>query len=126
MKNYPELKCYRDVIFWWKFMLNTDRTVFPNYVDPKSPREISPCTSMSAQLSFDWNPEMQGYRVTALGIECFCAPDPRKVNPLTGKPIPPENIPTHRYPSTATPSFYVPAPVIKTEDDIIYRPNLPR
>jgi hypothetical protein len=34
--------------------------------------------------------------------------------------------PVARYPSTATPGFYCPAkPVVKTEDDVIYRPNLP-
>ena len=125
MKNYPELRCYRDIIFWWKYVLNTDRSVFPNYVDPLSPREIARQSRMNAQLSFDWDQENNGYRVIAMGTELHCAPDPKKVNPMTGKPIAPESMPTHRFPSTATPSFYVPAPAIKTEDDIIYRPNLP-
>ena len=54
-----------------------------------------------------------------------CRPNPKQTNPVTGKVIPPEQLPMHRYPSTATPSFYVPLPPIKTEDDVIYRPNLP-
>ena len=36
-----------------------------------------------------------------------------------------DELPKHRYPSTATPSFYAPPPAIKTEDDAIYRANLP-
>ena len=31
----------------------------------------------------------------------------------------------HRFPSTATPSFYLPKPEVRTEDDVIYRPKLP-
>ena len=34
-------------------------------------------------------------------------------------------MPTHRWPSTATPSFYVQGDPIRGEDDIIYRRNLP-
>ena len=30
-----------------------------------------------------------------------------------------------RFPSTATPSYYLPAPAVRTEDDVIYRPTLP-
>jgi hypothetical protein len=80
---------------------------------------------MEAQLSFSWDDAQQGFIVHGLGLELRCRPDPKQLNPLTGRIIPPENLPTHRYPSTATPSFYVPLPPIKTEDDVIYRPNLP-
>lgn len=125
MKNYPELKCYKDIVFWWKFFLNTDRKVFPNYSDPENPRDIPRLDRMNAQLNFSWDDASGGYEVTALGINLKCRPDPRQVNPLTGKPIDPQHLPTHRFPSTATPSFYVPLPPIKTEDDVIYRPNLP-
>ena len=34
-KNFPELRCYRDIVFWWKTMMNTDVKAFPNYVDLK-------------------------------------------------------------------------------------------
>ena len=66
-----------------------------------------------------------------------CRPDPKKTDPVTGRRIPPEALPKHRYASTATPSFYCKAikgmgddsnkamSLIKTEDDVIYRPNLP-
>jgi len=33
--------------------------------------------------------------------------------------------PTHRYPSAASPSHLLPAPAVRTEDDVLYRPNLP-
>ena len=36
MKNYPELKCYRDISFIWKYFLNPDRKAFPNYIDGSS------------------------------------------------------------------------------------------
>ncbi len=32
MKQYPELRCYRDVVFWWKYLLNPDRKVFLNFI----------------------------------------------------------------------------------------------
>ena len=54
-----------------------------------------------------------------------CRPDPNRLDPITGKPVPHDQLPKHRYPSTATPSFYVPPPAVRTEDDVIYRPNLP-
>lgn len=125
MKNYPELQCYRDVAFWWKFFLNTDRKVFQNYSDPENPRDIPRQDRMAAQLNFTWDEANGAYEVVAMGVSLKCRPDPRQTNPLTGKIIEPEHLPTHRFPSTATPSFYVPLPPIKTEDDVIYRPNLP-
>ncbi len=67
-----------------------------------------------------------GFEVQAMGQSLKCRPDPKQTNPVTGKVIPPEHLPTHRFPSTATPSFYVPLPAIKTEDDVIYRPNFRR
>ena len=125
MKNYPEFKCYRDVVFWWKYFLNTDRKAFKNYVTSEG-TEVSTIGRMSAQLSFEWDENKGGYNVASFDGEYLrCRPDPNQTNPLTGKAIPPDQLPTHRYPSTATPSFYVPAPTIRTEDDVIYRPNLP-
>ncbi len=29
MRNYPELRCYRDIVFYWKYFLNPDRSVLP-------------------------------------------------------------------------------------------------
>lgn len=124
-KNYPELKCYRDIAFWWKYFLNPDIKTFPNYVPFEEPREIGRMGRMDCQLNFNWSEQEEGFQVSAFGKELRCHPDPKQTNPLTGKPIPLESLPTHRFASTATPSFYVPPPSIKTEDDVIYRPNLP-
>eukprot|EP01038_Epipyxis_sp_PR26KG_P004031 gene4031-5768_t len=125
IKNYPELKCYRDVVFWWKYFLNTDRKAFKNYVNLERPTEVARIGRMDAQLTFNWDEQNGGYQVVGFGVELRCRPDPKQTNPVTGKVILPEHLPTHRFPSSATPSFYVPLPTIKTEDDVIYRPNLP-
>jgi hypothetical protein len=126
MKNYPELRSYRDIVFWWKHFLNPDRKSFLNYSDPKNPRELNVIPRMDSQLSWGWEENEQRYQVSSYqGKELFCRPNPKQVDPLTGKVLPKEFLPTHRFPSTATPSFYLPAPAIKTEDDVIYRPNLP-
>lgn len=127
MKNFPEFRCYRDIVFFWKFFLNTDRKAFRNYVGADD-TEVSELDRMHAQLNWGWDDQKGGYYVNSYdeGNEALrCRPNPGMINPLTGKIIPPEQLPTHRYPSTATPSFYVPLPSIKTEDDVIYRPNLP-
>jgi thiol-disulfide isomerase/thioredoxin len=125
MKSYPELHCYRDISFWWKYLLNTDRKIFPNYISTDQPTEVGRQDRMSCQLVFNWDDSRGGYSVTAMGRDLRCRPDPTQTDPITGKTIPPDQLPTHRYPSTATPSFYLPAPAVKTEDDVIYRPNLP-
>lgn len=125
MKNYPEFRCYRDIVFWWKYFLNTDRKSFRNY-SGQNDTDIQSISRMNAQLLFAWDEPKGGYSITSFDNEgLHCRPNPKQVNPITGKIIPPEQLPTHRYPSTATPSFYVPLPLIKTEDDVIYRPNLP-
>lgn len=125
MKNYPEFRCYRDIAFWWKYFLNTDRKIFPNYVNPDLAAEVAQLDRLQSQLTFNWDENRGGYQVIAYSRDLRCRPDPRQTDPITGKVIPPDQLPTHRYPSTATPSFYLPAPAIKTEDDVIYRPNLP-
>jgi len=125
MKNYPEFKCYRDIVFWWKYLLNTDRKAFPNYINPNQAVEVGQQDRMASQLNFSWDDARSGYQVIAFGRDLRCRPDPRQTDPITGKIVPPDQLPTHRYPSTATPSFYLPSPAVKTEDDVIYRPNLP-
>ena len=127
IKNYPEFACYRDIVFWWKYLLNPDREAFPNFVDPENPVDVGSVARMSAQLFFDWDQDKSQYKVVAWNLSApfHCRPDPSKVDPVTGLVIPEEQLPTHRFPSTATPSFYVPLPTIRTEDDVIYRPNLP-
>jgi hypothetical protein len=54
MKNYPELRAYRDIAMWWKWFLNADVTVFPNYSDPKAPRDLNEVGRMSAQMFVSW------------------------------------------------------------------------
>ena len=44
---------------------------------------------------------------------------------MRDRAVPPDELPKHRYASTATPSFFCPKPPVKTEDDVIYWPNLP-
>ena len=127
LHNYPEFRAFRDVSTWWKFFLNADVTVFPNYSPPSQPKDIPQIERMSAQLSWSWDAQENGYKVISSAIpnQIRCRPDPKKTDPVTGRVIPPDQLPKHRYASTATPSFYCPKPSIKTEDDVIYRPNLP-
>ena len=63
MKNYPELRCYRDVAFYWKFFLNTDIKSFPNYSNPDNRRELAPFDRMAGILSFQWDDRTASYTV---------------------------------------------------------------
>jgi hypothetical protein len=90
---------------------------------------------MGAQLCWQWDSNEKGYNVTAFAgapltnpdnsidpHRVRCRPNPKKVDRVTNRPVPAHKIPKHRYPSTATPSFYCPGnPAVKTEDDVIYR-----
>ena len=126
IKNYPELKCYRDIVFYWKFFLNPDRKAFPNYLSPENVDDLEPIGRLSAQLNWLWEEETLSFKVASMGLDCMrTRPNPKQTDPVTGKVLPAEFLPIHRFPSTATPSFYIPKPPIKTEDDVIYRPNLP-
>ena len=80
---------------------------------------------MRAILQFQWDESVGGYKVISLGQELTCRPNPNRPDPVTGQLVPPEQLPKHRYPSTASPSYYILPPAIRTEDDVIYRPNLP-
>jgi hypothetical protein len=64
MKNYPEFRCYRDIIFWWKFFLNTDRKAFRNYVGQER-NEIATIDRMNAQLLFGWDEAKGGYAISS-------------------------------------------------------------
>ena len=133
MKNYPELQCYRDITLFWKYFLNTDRKAFVNYVDPKRMQELRVWGRAELQLLWQWNAQLGAYSLYHYKtvdrwrepVEVHCCVNPKQRDETTDKMIPPEQLPTHRFPSTATPSFYVPTPPVKTEDDVIYRPNLP-
>ena len=114
LRTYPELRAYRDVVFWWKYYLNPDVTTFPNYSDPESPRPCPDFGRLAAQLKWGWSDDEKGYQVTALdGNAQRCRPDPRKTDPVTGRLIPADMLPRHRYASTATPGFYLGKPPVR-------------
>jgi len=102
-----------------KYFLNPDLKAFPNFSDAQ---ELS---RMHTILCFHWSEEENGYRVENSLQRMFCRPNPNEIDPKTRRPFKAEELPKHRYPSTATPSFFAPPPPIKTEDDAIYRANLP-
>lgn len=52
LKNFPELRSYRDICFYWKYFLNPDLKAFPNFSDA---RELSRMTTI---LSFHWSDEV--------------------------------------------------------------------
>lgn len=161
-KNYVELKCFRDIAFFWKWLLNPDIKQFPNFdaaqaannagglgrggVRMKVPRGSAALQRqtrreqlrrgqgataktkykrMQSQLMWSWNGQSHEYTVQIYGIQIWCRPNPNATDPVTGKKVDPKKLPLHRYPSTATASYYLSAPEVKTEDDVVYRPNLP-
>eukprot|EP00961_Rhodomonas_salina_P039250 527511-Rhodomonas_salina.1 len=136
MLNYPEIRCYRDICFWWKYFLNPDRKVFPNHSEDDS---LTMHKRIAARLTWGWKNDEGGYVVRSKlsGSALRCRPNPdmvrprfsafalAQVDPVTGRKLKADELPQHRFSSTATPSFYVPPPLLHTEDDVIYRPNLP-
>ena len=115
--NYSELHCYRDINFFWQHLLNPDIKSFLNYCGVKGKNEIRRLKRMQSQLVWRW--DRNSYVVQIHGRNIFCAPAPNQKS-KDGKKL----TFTHRFPSTAKPSFYTKEEV-NTEDDIIYLPNLP-
>ena len=76
MKNYPELSCFRDIVFYWKFFLNPDRTAFPNY--SLDDGEVVQLKRMAGQLSWRYDDQSHAFSVSALGKDepLRCRPDP--------------------------------------------------
>ena len=94
-----------------------------NYIRPEEKRELRRMDRMEAQLVFSWDETKGSYSVSVLiggAVQLRCSPPPPPAGVLEVEPPP-----THRFPSVATPSFFMDAPPVKTEDDIIYRPSLP-
>ena len=113
---------YRDIAVWWKYFLNPDLSIFPNnplVLATSSQTAVPEKTRMQTQMDWKWNQQEGGYTVTCGGLQVRCAPNPATYAQAK-KPMP-----TARWPSTCTPSFYVASPAIKGEDDVIYRKNLP-
>lgn len=133
-RNYPELRCFRDIVFFWKCLMNPDVKAFPNWIDTRRedheiPSSLGRFGRLQAQLHWQWEQSntTAGYLVycSYQGIILKCRPEPDR--DAKGETFSKERQPpSHRFPSTATPSFYIPdPPPIRTEDDVIYRPNLP-
>ena len=102
IKNYPEFACFRDIAFYWKYFLNTDLRAFP---------PIGNYSQFHAQLV--WKNYNDSYGVEGFGnMPLFCRPKP----PLSF---------AHRFPSTATPSFYTNPIQVNNEDDVLHIKNLP-
>jgi len=104
-------------------LLNPDIKVFPNgnNVEPvRRPR-------MGVQLTWSFDESQSSFIVRSFdnAVELRCRPDPNQIDPETGKALGIDNLPKHRFPSTATPYHFLAPPLVRTEDDIIYRPNLP-
>ena len=119
LKNYPELRCYRDICFVWKYFLNPDPKAFPNFSNAPS------LGRMQAVLVWTWHADEKSFKVDCGGqANMRCAPNPNIIDPVLGRRPKPSELPTHRYPSSANPSFYA-SPPIRSEDDCIYRPILP-
>ena len=110
---YPELTAYLTITFYFKWFLNPDFEEHRNRMS---------ATPDQCQLRWTWNSQLMHYDVRVGRDQALlrCKPAPKVDS--RGDPLP---APTHRYPSTATPGFYLPKPVVKTEDDVIYRPTLP-
>ena len=79
MRNYPELRAFRDINTWWKFFLNSDVSTFSNYSSPKEPRDVGVVDRLKAQLRWGWSEEEKGYQVTALDGNQVIAPQFRPV-----------------------------------------------
>jgi len=126
LHNYPELRCYRDIAFYWKYFMNPDITAFPNYRGKDGGMPWSPGESrLDAQLSWGWCSDRESYTVTAFNdMSLFCKPK-FEVDALGNVFDADEGPPTHRFPSTATPSHFLDDPPVYNEDDIVYRAVLP-
>eukprot|EP00954_Amorphochlora_amoebiformis_P008798 684871-Amorphochlora_amoeboformis.AAC.1 len=105
IKNWPELACYRDIAFYFKYFLNTDPVAFPpsgrNYVQ--------------AQAQLRWGLSPKGFVVISTLIPpkfpMFCRPRP-------GIPF------GHRFETFADPSKLT-GHTVNTEDDVLHIKNLP-
>lgn len=89
------------------------------------------CTRKEAQGRWDWNQSKKAWTVRINNVLMHCCPNPATAKAQDGAPAKP--LPTHRYPSTATPSFFFEASGaadgskeaattarIRTEDDGVY------
>eukprot|EP00961_Rhodomonas_salina_P047168 633246-Rhodomonas_salina.2 len=97
LKDYPEIKCYRDIVFYWKYFLNPDLEAFPS-----GKKEIEPGTVARISAALDWSWQDEQYEVSSgLMDSIHCAPKPEKDRERVGSSKKEVALPTNRYPSTA-------------------------
>jgi hypothetical protein len=66
LRNYPELRCFRDIVFAWKWFLNPQRSHFPNYVKVGNDTgaRTSPRRSVEeAQMVWSYESRERGFQV---------------------------------------------------------------
>jgi len=140
-KNYYELHCFRDIVWHQKMVMNADPKDLPSFgtftrMNAQCLWYVSMFMSLSLSLSpFHslthsrththtiryWDSTHKCYQVNVMNRRTFCLPLPDQKD-KNGKPLSFE----HRFPSTATPSFYVESKQeVKREDDVLYVQNLP-
>eukprot|EP00808_Paulinella_micropora_P027890 g22517.t1 len=80
MKEYPELRAYRDITLWWKYWLNTDLTAFPNWT---SGGMTSRYTRSSAEMRWQWDSRNNAFQVYAFNNSKIiaCRPNPQQTDP---------------------------------------------
>ena len=66
LRNYPELRCFRDIVFTWKWFLNPQRSHFPNYVsvgNNTGARTIPRRSVEDAQMVWSYESGERGFKV---------------------------------------------------------------
>jgi len=109
MKNFPEFRCFRDVVFYCKFFLNPDKLAFP-------PR--TEWVQRSAELRFIF----QNGRFFMIAFQQNPQSPPLIAQPLARDGAAP---PEHRFPDLGAPSYYTRPVQAHGEDDILHIIDLP-
>eukprot|EP01063_Lacrimia_lanifica_P039595 TRINITY_DN8724_c1_g4_i1.p1 TRINITY_DN8724_c1_g4~~TRINITY_DN8724_c1_g4_i1.p1 ORF type:complete len:4579 (+),score=2099.61 TRINITY_DN8724_c1_g4_i1:248-13984(+) len=99
-KTFPEFKAYRDIVFFYKFFMNTLPGGFPS---------VGEYTMFNAQLRWQFNTRTNAYEVQAFGKYLNTMAKPNR----------------HRWPSYALASRFTYPHEALTEDDILHIKSLP-
>lgn len=134
IKNYPEFALYRDIAFWFKYYMNTDREClrclcwFLSFCV----RRVAHCAAAAASAhaparlptakafppvaewtqqhaSLVWKFEQGVYKIIGFGMPLSCRSSSKEV----------------RFRSSSDPSALVAPDVVSTEDDVLHIKNLP-
>ena len=105
IKNFPELRCFRDVAYYFKFFLNPAIAMFP----PKRP-----WTQRHAELTFVFKAPLF-FTIAFADTVLAARPRPKKG----------ETAPAHRFPSYADPSEWTKPVAVEGEDDVLHMWELP-